>query len=96
MLVERIIHRVNTYGTIEGFTEAQVLLVLKASYEQLKSTLTLIEIDVPVIVFGDIHGQLSDLKRFFSLVGTPPRSKLLFLGDYVDRCNRGIEVLIKS
>ncbi|KAI1701161.1 calcineurin-like phosphoesterase domain-containing protein [Ditylenchus destructor] len=94
MLCDRIILRINRTSSIEGFTEEEVLSVLSASCEVLRSLPAMINVDVPVTIFGDIHGQLADLQRFFALVGSPPQTKMLFLGDYVDRCNKGIEVTL--
>lgn len=54
---------------------------------------TLIELTGPVTVFGDIHGQYSDLLRWLDRVQMPPEQNFLFLGDYVDRGDNSIEVL---
>lgn len=44
-------------------------------------------------VFGDIHGQFSDLIRFINMADLPPHANMLFLGDYVDRGFNSIEVI---
>jgi len=53
----------------------------------------LLRLTAPVYLIGDIHGQFSDLVRFLKLSGLPPKVKLLFLGDYVDRGDNSIEVI---
>ena len=49
-------------------------------------------IDAALNIFGDIHGQFSDMIHFLELTGLPPHQKFLFMGDYVDRGNNSIEV----
>lgn len=45
----------------------------------------LLELNAPVNIFGDIHGQYDDLLRHFDKLGHPPDCSFLFMGDYVDR-----------
>ncbi|KAM3727420.1 Serine/threonine-protein phosphatase PP1 isozyme [Dirofilaria immitis] len=53
----------------------------------------LIDISIPLIVVGDIHGQYADLQRIFAAVGQPGRTRFLFLGDYVDRGPQSLECI---
>ncbi|EHL00834.1 putative Serine/threonine-protein phosphatase PP-Z [Glarea lozoyensis 74030] len=54
----------------------------------------LIELEAPVKIVGDIHGQYSDLIRMFEMCGFPPSSNFLFLGDYVDRGKASLETML--
>lgn len=54
----------------------------------------LIHVSAPVYVVGDLHGNLRDLLRIFSLTSSPALSKFIFLGDYIDRGEFSVEVMI--
>uniref|UniRef100_A0A1I7U619 Serine/threonine-protein phosphatase n=1 Tax=Caenorhabditis tropicalis TaxID=1561998 RepID=A0A1I7U619_9PELO len=89
-----MIGRIEKFGTLEGFADSDLVEMLKVAKELLEPLPCLLEIVAPVIIFGDIHGQLADLMQFTKEVGRLPDFQYLFLGDYVDRATKSLEVIV--
>ena len=66
-------------------TEAEIRGLCLKSREVFLSQPILLELEAPLRICGDTHGQYYDLLRMFEYGGFPPESNYLFLGDYVDR-----------
>lgn len=74
--------------------ESQMITIIEKAEKIMKEEPNLLYVDVPATVVGDIHGQFYDLLGMFEMCGDPSTTQYIFLGDYVDRGDRSIEVLI--
>ncbi len=72
--------------------------LLRRGYKHLKTLGNVnhldLQIDEELVIVGDLHGQLGDLLHILEEAGMPSRKqKYVFNGDFVDRGNKGCEVM---
>jgi diadenosine tetraphosphatase ApaH/serine/threonine PP2A family protein phosphatase len=79
-------HRLPAVSTILG--------LIKRARRAFKQDPSLLELAGDFTVVGDVHGNIDDLLRIFERGGYPPQVNYIFLGDYVDRGQNSVEVLI--
>ncbi|THH02932.1 hypothetical protein EW145_g6680 [Phellinidium pouzarii] len=75
-------------------TETQALYLIKEVSRVLSTEQNLLELQGPISVCGDIHGQYYDLMKILEIGGDVADNTYLFLGDYVDRGSFGIESIL--
>ena len=96
-------------GTLVNLREEQIVFLCQEVRVVLLSQSMLAQVSAPVNICGDTHGQFYDLLKLFEMGGHPPSSsyvsrvmllyskiipfRYLFLGDYVDRAEMGLETI---
>jgi len=81
-------------GTMATLSDSEIkLLCNRVRPILLQQQPMLLELEAPIKICGDVHGQYTDLLRLFEYGGFPPVSNYLFLGDYVDRGKQSIETI---
>jgi len=81
-------------GKLVQVPEAQVKALCTAVRSVFLDQNSLLDLEAPLKICGDVHGQYHDLLRLFEYGGCPPESNYLFLGDYVDRGKQSLETII--
>ncbi|KAL4239554.1 phosphoprotein phosphatase PP4 catalytic subunit [Mactra antiquata] len=93
--VDKIIEQLLAVKDIPGkqvqLPETQIRQLCIISRQIFLDQPNLLELESPVNICGDIHGQFDDLIKTFDKNGYPPEKNYLFLGDYVDRGKRSLE-----
>ena len=80
-------------GKEVNLPEEQIKQLITKATDIFMSQPVLLNLQAPIKVCGDIHGQYYDLLRLFEYGGFPPEANYLFLGDYVDRGKQSIETI---
>ena len=93
-IIEKLLSvRGNKPGKQVDLKEEEIKFLIDKSLPIIKEQKMLVELEAPLHVCGDIHGQYYDLLRIFEHCGYPGEYSYLFLGDYVDRGKQSLETV---
>ena len=88
--VDEQIERLKSGGKL---TEDEIRELCEKAREILADESNVHEVNCPVTVCGDVHGQFYDLMELFRIGGNVPNTNYLFMGDYVDRGYYSVETV---
>ncbi|XP_039139658.1 serine/threonine-protein phosphatase PP1-like isoform X2 [Dioscorea cayenensis subsp. rotundata] len=92
-IIRRLLEVRGRPGKQVQLSETEICQLCHVSKEIFLEQPIFLELEAPIKICGDIHGQYSDLLRLFEYGGFPPEANYLFLGDYVDRGKQSLETI---
>jgi len=92
-ITQRLLGLRGSPGMMVRLSENEIKLLCVRARNIIMNQPMLLELEAPINICGDIHGQYTDLLRLFEYGGFPPVSNYLFCGDYVDRGKQSIETI---
>jgi serine/threonine-protein phosphatase 4 catalytic subunit len=85
---------IETLKRCDFLKESEVKELCDKAKEILINEKNVLNIESPVTVCGDIHGQFDDLIELFRVGGFVPETNYIFMGDFVDRGYNSVETLL--
>jgi len=92
-LIEDLTNPKNQMGKLIDLRDTDIYALCKRAKKIFSEQPVVLELNAPIKIVGDIHGQFSDLLRLFSFGGLPPAANYLFLDDSVDRGKQSLETI---
>ena len=93
MIIDKLLSVRGKPGKRVDLKEEEIKFIIDKSLPIIKEEKVLVELEAPLHICGDIHGQYYDLLRIFEHCGYPGEYNYLFLGNYVDFGFQGLEVI---
>jgi len=93
--VDKIIEKLlsNKTGEEIALPDKEIKFLIHQSKKIIEDQPMFLELQAPITICGDTHGQYTDLLRLFEVGLHPPSTNYIFLGDYVDRGKQSVETI---